>query len=46
MTPVKLGPTDGSVAAVLSGLSAGDRVVIDGADKLRNGTQVNIPQGK
>ena len=38
--PVKLGPADGDRAAIESGLSPGDRVVIDGADKLRNGAKV------
>jgi len=38
--PVKLGPVDGERVAVLSGLSPGDRVVIDGADKLREGSKV------
>jgi multidrug efflux system membrane fusion protein len=46
MVPVKIGPVDGAVAAALSGLSPGDRVVIDGADKLRDGMQVNVPEGK
>ncbi|SFK45351.1 efflux RND transporter periplasmic adaptor subunit [Methylocapsa palsarum] len=41
--PVELGPTDGPVAAVRSGLSAGDRVVIEGADRLREGASVTIP---
>ena len=38
--PVKLGAANGDQVAVESGLSAGDRVVIDGADKLRNGAKV------
>jgi multidrug efflux system membrane fusion protein len=38
--PVKLGPSSGDQIAVESGLSPGDRVVIDGADKLRNGAKV------
>ncbi len=33
--PVKLGVTDGDRVEVLSGLQPGDRIVIDGADKLR-----------
>jgi multidrug efflux system membrane fusion protein len=45
MTVVTLGPVDGDHAAVLSGLKPGDRVVIDGADKLRNGAQVAIRGG-
>jgi multidrug efflux system membrane fusion protein len=38
--PVKLGPANGDRVAIESGLSPGDRVVIDGADKLRNGAKV------
>ncbi len=41
--PVKLGPTDGGYAAVLSGLQPGDRVVTDGTDRLRDGTAVTVP---
>jgi multidrug efflux system membrane fusion protein len=39
---IKVGPTDGDVTAVNSGLSAGQRVVIDGADRLRDGLHVTI----
>lgn len=39
---VKLGPTEGETAAVESGLSAGEIVVVDGTDKLREGTTVEI----
>jgi len=38
--PVKLGPVDGDKVQVLSGLKPGDRVVVDGADKLRDGAKV------
>jgi membrane fusion protein, multidrug efflux system len=41
--PIKIGPTDGPVAEVTSGLSAGERVVIDGTDRLRDGAHVTIP---
>ncbi|MBV8520865.1 MAG: efflux RND transporter periplasmic adaptor subunit, partial [Acetobacteraceae bacterium] len=41
--PVKLGPTDGNMVAVLSGLAVGDRVVTDGTDRLREGQKVIIP---
>src|SRR5207245_7937946 len=34
---VDLGPQDGAMFAVNAGLSPGDRVVIDGADRLRDG---------
>lgn len=40
--PVKLGVTDGDRVEVLSGLVAGDRIVIDGADKLREGAKVVV----
>ncbi|HXA27087.1 MAG TPA: MdtA/MuxA family multidrug efflux RND transporter periplasmic adaptor subunit [Acetobacteraceae bacterium] len=41
--PVKLGPTDGGYAAVLSGLQPGDKVVTDGTDRLRDGAAVTVP---
>jgi multidrug efflux system membrane fusion protein len=41
--PIKLGPSDGPMAAVTSGLSAGERVVVDGTDRLRDGARVTIP---
>jgi multidrug efflux system membrane fusion protein len=40
--PVKLGVTDGDRVEIQSGLSPGDRVVIDGADKLREGARIVI----
>lgn len=40
--PVKLGPVDGEKVAVLSGLKPGDRIVVDGADKLRDGAKVVV----
>jgi membrane fusion protein, multidrug efflux system len=44
--PIKLGAQDGDFFAVDSGLSAGDRVVTDGADRLRDGAKVTIPAAK
>jgi multidrug efflux system membrane fusion protein len=41
---VQLGVTDGDRVEVLSGLSVGDRVVIDGADKLREGAKIVVRQ--
>jgi membrane fusion protein, multidrug efflux system len=38
--PVQLGVTDGDRVEVVSGISPGDRVVIDGADKLRDGAKI------
>jgi membrane fusion protein, multidrug efflux system len=40
--PVTLGPTSGDRVAIQSGLSAGDQVVTDGADRLRNGIKVAL----
>jgi membrane fusion protein, multidrug efflux system len=40
---VKLGPGDGERVAVASGIAAGDTVVVDGADKLREGAKVTLP---
>jgi multidrug efflux system membrane fusion protein len=40
--PIKLGPTDGDVVQIESGLAPGDRVVVDGADRLRDGARVSI----
>ena len=40
--PVSIGPTDGPMAAVTSGLSLGERVVVDGTDRLRDGARVTI----
>ena len=39
---VELGVTDGNRAEVRSGLAPGDRIVIDGADKLREGAKVVV----
>jgi len=41
--PVKLGPTDRGFMAVLSGLQAGEKVVTDGTDRLRDGAAVTVP---
>lgn len=41
--PVELGSADGGMIAVTSGLSVGDRVVVDGADRLRDGARVLVP---
>src|SRR6202789_3423428 len=41
--PIKLGEQDGDFFAVVSGLSPGDVVVTDGADRLRDGAKVSVP---
>jgi multidrug efflux system membrane fusion protein len=40
--PVKLGPAEGTRVAVESGLAAGERVVVDGLDRLREGARVEV----
>jgi multidrug efflux system membrane fusion protein len=39
---ITLGPSDGKNTAILSGLSVGDTVVIDGTDRLSDGAKVSI----
>jgi membrane fusion protein, multidrug efflux system len=39
---VKLGPTDGQRIAILSGLQPGESVVVDGADRLRDGAKITL----
>jgi multidrug efflux system membrane fusion protein len=43
---IELGPQDGPMFAVKSGLSPGDRIVVDGADRLRPGMKVSISASK
>lgn len=40
--PVKLGETAGDRVEVISGLTPGERIVIDGADKLRDGAKIVV----
>lgn len=40
---VVAGPADSSSTAITSGLAAGDRVVVDGADRLHEGAKVTVP---
>jgi membrane fusion protein, multidrug efflux system len=42
MRPVTLGPTEDSRVEVSSGLAPGDRVVVDGADEIREGMKVAV----
>jgi multidrug efflux system membrane fusion protein len=39
---VGLGATDGERVEVISGLVPGDRIVVDGADKLRDGAKISL----
>ena len=40
--PVTLGPATGTDVAIASGIAAGDAVVVDGTDKLRDGSRVRV----
>jgi membrane fusion protein, multidrug efflux system len=42
MRPVKVGPTEGDDVSVEEGLSPGDIVVVEGADKLREDSKVEL----
>jgi len=42
--PVTLGPSEGELVAVTDGLEAGERVVTDGADRLKEGAKVMLQQ--
>ena len=44
MRPIKLGPIEKDRVAVLDGLTANEAVVVDGADKLREGSKVEVIQ--
>ena len=43
---VKLGVQEGNNVAITDGLKAGDTVVVDGAERLRDGADVTIPNPK
>jgi membrane fusion protein, multidrug efflux system len=40
--PVQTGATEGANVAVLSGLQAGERVIVDGVDRIREGAKVEV----
>ena len=42
VAPVKLGPQQGETTVVTSGIRPGAMVVVDGADKLREGAKVEL----
>ncbi|HZQ01006.1 MAG TPA: MdtA/MuxA family multidrug efflux RND transporter periplasmic adaptor subunit [Reyranella sp.] len=42
---VDLGDTDGEKVAILKGLQVGDEVVVDGTDRLRDGSKIRRPSG-
>ena len=44
LRPVVVGPTEGADTAVESGLAAGERVIIDGVDRIREGVKVEVTE--
>jgi multidrug efflux system membrane fusion protein len=46
MKNVTLGPTDGDNVDIANGLDAGQKVVVDGADRLHDGSSVLLPGAK
>jgi multidrug efflux system membrane fusion protein len=42
VAPVKLGPVQGEITAIASGIAPGATVVVDGTDKLREGGKVEL----
>jgi multidrug efflux system membrane fusion protein len=44
MRPVKLGIAQGDTVEITEGLAEGDKVVIDGTDKLRDGAKFKLPE--
>jgi multidrug efflux system membrane fusion protein len=40
--PVKVGPTEGPVTAIEAGVQPGERVVVDGVDRLREGAKIEL----
>ena len=46
MRTIKTGVTDGDKVQVIQGLKPGDVVVVDGADRLRDGSEVILPKGQ
>jgi multidrug efflux system membrane fusion protein len=42
--PVKVGPTDGPLTAIDAGVQTGERVVVDGVDRLREGAKIETAQ--
>jgi multidrug efflux system membrane fusion protein len=43
VVPVKLGVADEAKTQITDGLSAGQQIVVDGADRLRDGAKVTLP---
>ena len=44
LRPVQAGPTEGNLTAIESGLAAGERVITDGVDRIREGQKVEVTE--
>ena len=44
LKPITTGATEGQVTEVLTGLAAGDRVIVDGVDRIREGAKVEVTE--
>ena len=44
LRPVTVGPTEGQVTAIESGLEVGERVITDGVDRIREGAKVEVTE--
>jgi multidrug efflux system membrane fusion protein len=44
LRPVQAGPTEGQVTAIESGLKEGERVIVDGVDRVREGAKVEVTE--
>lgn len=42
LTPISIGASDGQLSVVEQGLKAGDRLVLEGTDRLRSGNKVEV----
>jgi membrane fusion protein, multidrug efflux system len=42
--PVRVGPSEGTLTAIESGIAPGERVVVDGVDRLREGAKIETAQ--
>jgi multidrug efflux system membrane fusion protein len=42
VTTVQVGPTQGEITVIDSGVAPGAKVVVDGADRLRDGAKVEL----
>ena len=44
LRPITAGPTEGQLTAVMQGLQAGERVITDGVDRIREGAKVDVTE--